>query len=108
MYKQAARIALDESIKRIASYGSKSTAINPEARHLLDGLKDTAITGINIAKRLLEESDTRPEIHAPKGTEEKPPFMSPICMTCGNEEFTPNAKYCKICGTMRPDLRKGE
>lgn len=106
MYKKAAIIVLDECIKSIEGYASKNHNMPPGTQLLLNSLKNRAITGINIAKRLLEEDAPQPEIHVfeinieeSRGEENNPS----ACPVCGNEEVGQGDKFCKICGAPTPE-----
>lgn len=111
MYRQAAIIALDETLRNIDSFKFSHTGVSSVAA---GSLQARTITGINIAKRLLEESgpkeDCEVHIFQMDASEMPEPFKTMIgrllqeaprltkCPRCGNEEISPGAKFCKICG----------
>jgi hypothetical protein len=121
MYRQAAIIALDECIKEVENFGKGApirigaTMSESTAWSNINIVKARAITGINIAKRLLEESDPKEEceVHIIQvdATDMPDPFKTMLCKLCegdwgkaakcprcGNEEICPGDKFCKICG----------
>lgn len=118
MYKQAAIIALEETIDLVADYMpliANQHNANTICRQTANEIKARAITGINIAKRLLEEPDTKEEceVHIIQmdATDMPDPFKTMLCKLCegdwgkaakcprcGNEEICPGDKFCKICG----------
>ena len=123
MYKKAAVIALNETIDLVADYMpliANPHNANAICRQTASEIKARAITGISIAKRLLEESSPKEECEVrvisfgfgdmePK--EGKPdPFKTMLeklseemqahkagCPRCKNVN-RPQDKFCRYCG----------
>ena len=107
MDKQAAIIALDECINGIEAFGQGApirlgaTMTERTAWANIRVLKERAITGMKIAMRILNESEKAEEIQIhivevqADGNQQK---SKRTCPHCGNEEISPGAKWCQICG----------
>jgi len=124
MYRQAAIIALDKCIDEVNEFGkgvsvrTGATMSEGTAWANMSILRAKAITGINIAKRLLEESGSEEEceVHIIQMDSETPdPFKTMLeklgeemqahkadkpnkCPRCGTQIAFPDTKVCWFCG----------
>jgi len=121
MYRQAAIIALEETLDLVADYMPMVPtphSANVKCRQTANDIKARAITGINIAKRLLEESGSEEEceVHIIQMDSETPdPFKTMLeklgeemqahkadkpnkCPRCGTQIAFPDTKVCWFCG----------
>ena len=78
--------------------------LGPNGQYMNRHQIERGVTGLRTIETLLSEPPGLPnevhviEVNLNEMEQEESKGKAPICPRCQNEEFSPGAKFCKICG----------